>query len=82
MSASDQNTAFGIRIACPDCGGALVYDIEAASMRCLNCGNLTLDDDSYEPSSEFLLPGQKMYVGCLGHRVDRDHSRDVTPDLK
>lgn len=52
MSASDQNTAFGIRIACPDCGGALVYDIEAASMRCLNCGNKKNVTDLPDPTKD------------------------------
>ena len=52
MSASDQNTAFGIRIVCPDCGGALVYDIEAASMRCLNCGNKKNVTDLPDPTKD------------------------------
>ncbi len=52
MSTQGQNTAYGVRIPCPDCGGALVYDIGAKAMRCLNCGNRKNVTDLPDPTGD------------------------------
>lgn len=52
MSTPVQNTAYGVRIPCPDCGGALVYDIGAKAMRCLNCGNRKNVTDLPDPTGD------------------------------
>ena len=49
---------------------------------CLYRGYFTLDHDRDQPPAELLLPGQELDVRRLAHRVYRDDSRNVAPNLK
>ena len=49
MSGSD-TAASGIRIACPDCGGHMSYDISAKALRCVNCGGTKNAADLPDPT--------------------------------